>query len=212
MKFEDIPILEIGNTIQLVGAVYANADIVYLCMMPDGLSEVQAENVRTSLMYAERLAAVEQVPKMLEMSSEDWEKFLRQTDILEVEVMTAAGPNKEIVKAIIRKSTRQISQGVSWQVYKRDSYKCRYCSADDVPLTVDHLVLWESGGPSTANNLLSACRKCNKTRGNMEYKDWLLSPHYLRVARNLTEETRQKNLAVAHTLDLIPRHLHGSSR
>lgn len=210
MKLSDLNILEVGNTIQLVGAVYADKDRVFLCMMPDGLSEEQDSDIRASLMYADRLSGHTQVPIMLDMGAADWEKFLRQTDLLETEILEASGPNKEIVKAITRKSTRQISQGVSWDVYRRDGYKCRYCAADNVPLTVDHLVLWEHGGPSIESNLVSACRKCNKTRGNTEYADWLASPHYKNSSRKLDEATRQKNLDLVNTLSVIPRRLHGS--
>lgn len=212
MKLSDLNIFEVGNTIQLVGAVYADKDRIFLCMMPDGLSEEQDEGLRTSLMYANRGAGDGQVPLMLDMDSADWDRFLRQTDLLETEILEAAGPNKEIVKAITRKSTRQINQDVSWKVFRRDGMKCRYCAADDVPLTVDHLVLWEHGGPSIEANLVSACKKCNKFRGNTEYADWLVSPQYKGSSKKLDEATRQKNLALVNTLSIIPRRLHNSSR
>ena len=208
MKLSDLNILDVGNTIQLVGAVYADKDRIFLCMMPNGLSEDQDTELNCQL---NGVASTRPV-KMLYMDAADWEKFLRQTDLLETEILEAAGPNKEIVKAITRKSTRQISQDVSWKVFRRDGMKCRYCAADDVPLTVDHLVLWEHGGPSIEANLVSACKRCNKFRGNTEYADWLVSPQYKGSSKKLDEATRQKNLALVNTLSIIPRRLHNSSR
>ncbi|GAG09150.1 unnamed protein product, partial [marine sediment metagenome] len=84
-------------------------------------------------------------------------------------------------------------------------YKCRYCGRDDVPLTVDHLVLWEDGGPSIEENLVSACRKCNKKRGNTEYSDWLQHPYYLKVSAALLPCHQEKNEKLAPTLPGIPR-------
>jgi hypothetical protein len=208
MKLSDLNILDVGNTIQLVGAVYADKDRIFLCMMPNGLSEDQDTELNCQL---NGVASTRPV-KMLYMDAADWEKFLRQTDLLETEILEAAGPNKEIVKAITRKLTRQISQDVSWKVFRRDGMKCRYCAAADVPLTVDHLVLWEHGGPSIEANLVSACKRCNKFRGNTEYADWLVSPQYKGSSKKLDEATRQKNLALVNTLSIIPRRLHNSSR
>jgi 5-methylcytosine-specific restriction endonuclease McrA len=79
-------------------------------------------------------------------------------------------------------------------------------------MTVDHLVLWEEGGPSTEANLLSACRKCNKTRGNTQYSAWLKSPFYGKVSRALDEATRRSNEALLATLDTIPKLVHTRSR
>ena len=61
----------------------------------------------------------------------------------------------KLYKAVIRKCQRNIEQGVSWNVFRRDGYACRYCGNKEVPLTVDHLVLWEESGPSTEANLVS---------------------------------------------------------
>lgn len=76
------------------------------------------------------------------------------------------------------------------------------------PLTVDHLVLWEEGGPSIPTNLVAADRRCNKTRGNMRYEDWLNSSYYRKVSKRLTTQQRDANRALLDTLDAIPRMLH----
>lgn len=94
---------------------------------------------------------------------------------------------------------------VVWDVYRRDGFLCSYCGAGDVPLTVDHIVLWEQGGPSTRDNLLTSCKKCNKTRGNMSFEEWLESDHYKRVSRGLSEMNRVANEDARNRLPSIKR-------
>ena len=189
-QISDLNILSVGTTIQLSGAVYSDAGQTFLVMFPDEHDAV-----------AKPLVA-------LNMNQADWLAFLQQTDHLDVE-MLAPDTDGKLVKAIVRKSQRQIDQGVSWTVYKRDGFRCSYCGIEGgdggAALTVDHLVLWEHGGPSTPDNLLAACRRCNKTRGNMLYADWLRSDYYRKVSRNLIGFQVDKNEKVADKLHLIPR-------
>ncbi len=50
-------------------------------------------------------------------------------------------------------------------VFKRDGYKCVYCSAKD-SLTIDHVIPRSRGGTSTWSNLVTACRSCNAKKGD----------------------------------------------
>lgn len=190
LKLSDLNILAVGNTIQMAGAVYSDADKTYLVMFPDEHDAIGKPTV------------------LLNLSPTDWQTFLQQTDHLEVE-MLAPDQDGKMVKAIVRKSQRQIDQGVSWTVYKRDGFRCRYCGQEagvgGMALTVDHLVLWEDGGPSIPENLVAACRKCNKSRGNMKYDDWLKSDYYRKISRNLIGFAADQNEKVADKLHLIPR-------
>jgi 5-methylcytosine-specific restriction endonuclease McrA len=187
----DINLLSVGNTIQLTGAIWEGEGRAYLCYLPD-------HDPETALHH-------------LPMSTEEWVRFLRQTDFLETEVLAKA-KDGSLTKAILRKSQRQIDQIIQWKVWKRDAFRCRYCANADVPLTVDHLVLWEEGGPTIEGNLVASCRKCDKSRGNLQYADWLRMPFYRRVSAELTEEARQANAALVGTLDAIPRRYHVHSR
>src|SRR5574338_652258 len=180
MQLKDI-LYDIGNRIQMVGAMYSDGDENYVVLFPeDHDAKVLPQNV-------------------LEMDHEEWKTFLRQTDLLEVQPLDGS-----LDKAILRKSARQIEQGVSWNVYRRDGYRCRYCGNDKVPLTVDHLVCWEAGGPSIEANLVSSCRKCNKVRGSTSFAEWLRHPHYLQNAEKLDAAMRQANEDLVATLDKIP--------
>ena len=187
VPFSDLNILNIGHDIQLAGAVYTGKGRIYLMLYPD--------------------ESLDQDVCALEMTTEEWLQVIRQSDLLETEVL-AKSPDGSVGKAVIRKSTRQIEQGVSWQVFRKAGFQCSYCGADNVPLTVDHLVCWEEGGPSIPANLLSCCKKCNKTRGNLPYADWIRTEYYLKVSRKLSEAQRKANEALVATLDKIPRKLH----
>lgn len=204
MKLDELDLLKIGNTIQMAGAVYIGEGRVFLAMFPDEGGTVtdfcKLDNDEGSFGI-----------HCLDMDRDDWTRFLLQTDVLETEILERASDGK-LAKAIARKSQRVISQMVSWRVYKRDGYRCRYCGDDDTPLTVDHLVLWEEGGPSIDANLLTACRKCNKTRGNTPYAAWLEHPRYKSTSKHLDAATRQANLALVPTLDAIPRSTHQRTR
>lgn len=103
---------------------------------------------------------------------DELEKILNQLDVLDI---------TSSQKAVLRKSQRIIDQKIAWKVFKRDSYWCVYCGDDSTPLTVDHLVLWEEGGDSVEANMVSACRKCNHTRGSQPVDQFLSSNYYRRV-------------------------------
>lgn len=56
-----------------------------------------------------------------------------------------------------------VSKRVRYEVLRRDNHTCRYCgaTADDGPLTVDHVVPTSLGGTDDPSNLVAACRDCN---------------------------------------------------
>lgn len=213
-QLKDVNLLSFGNTINLAGAVYLGEGKAYLVMLPESLGSLTVRppnKLSHEPHFVEDRSGEAYELEELTLSREDWTTFLRQTDLLETEVLQKAGEDGKLVKAIVRKSQRQISQDVSWQVFRRDGYSCRYCGTNDSPLTVDHLVLWEDGGPSEAPNLLSACKKCNNRRGNSTYEEWLKDDYYLRVSANLTAETRQANQDIVKTLDGIHKLKHKRS-
>ncbi|HRZ18605.1 MAG TPA: HNH endonuclease [Methanofastidiosum sp.] len=189
----DYDLFDFGNNFQISGMIFSGKGKNIICPIPDTL-----EGQGT-------------IYELIHMTTDDWAKLLRQTDLLETEILQKA-PDGKLVKIILRKSQRQIDQGVSWEVFRRDGYRCRYCGKDDVPLTVDHVVLWEDGGPSTKDNLVSACRKCNKTRGNMQYEEWIKSTKYLSLSKNLMEQYKLANLELLQVIDKIPRRQHIQSR
>ena len=191
IQFSDLNLLDVGHTLQIAGAVWQGDGRTILCIFP----------------HVEEGDFAGHDPELLIMSVDEWTQFLRQTDLLETEVL-AQLPDGKIGKSILRKSQRQVSQNVSWEVFRRDGYACRYCGNDKVPLTVDHLVLWEEGGPSIAANLFSSCKRCNSARGNTPYAQWITSTKYDKLSRRLSDDVKRQNVAVMTTLADIPRMVH----
>ena len=172
IKLTDIDIYKIGNEIQLSGAIWSGPNKSFLCTFP--LEDL--EN-----------------PIHLPMDIDEWKKFLRQSDLQETEILKQ-GP-QGITKAIIRKSQRQVDSRVIWKVYEKDGYKCRYCGRSGIPLTIEHIRLWEMGGITAEINLLTSCRNCNKTRGSIPYEKWIKSKRYEKLSVNLPDDIKEKNLS-----------------
>lgn len=161
-KLQDIDLYELGNQIMIGGVILQGNGQTLALYFP----ESDLDN-----------------PEIVEMTHEDWKTLLFQLDTLETKLY----PNNPNAKVIVRKSQRLIESGVSWKVFKRDNYTCRYCADNDTPLTVDHLVLWEDMGQSVEDNLITACRKCNKTRGNMDFEDWIETDFYKKRIQNFPD-------------------------
>ena len=173
MEFKDLNLLDIGNNIQLSGMIMSDRKNVYFIPLPEEVDTIKDLKRRHEI---------------LELSLEEFKQLSRQMDIQETEICTSG--NK---KMIVRKSQRQIDAGITWKVFQRDNYTCRYCGITGVPMTYDHIKLWEKMGDTTIENGVCACKKCNKTRGNMEYKDWINSKYYLNKCSKLPYEFIKTN-------------------
>lgn len=173
INLDDLNIYDFGNEIQLGGLIWTGKGMALVTQFP-------GKN--------EDFSNLQSMP----MDLPQWERLLKQTDTLETEIF-ATDPTGKVVKAIFRKTQRSIDSYVQWAVFQRDNYTCRYCGRTGIPLTVDHIDLWENGGASIEVNLLSACRNCNKDRGRIEYDVWLKSPVYAKRSANLSVAQRQAN-------------------
>ncbi len=199
-------ISRIGQDLGFGGFILSNGTEFYLIPLPE-----EVESIRQNLGYIVEGA----MPARCEPSSEEiaeavkdacdividtrngvLEKIFFQTDVVETSVID---PDNYPQRIIVRKSQRQMDSKVQWDVFRRDNFVCRYCGANNVPLTVDHIMTWESGGPTIVENLVSACKKCNKTRGNTAYGDWLESDYYKKVSNSLPLPvlTANNNLLIA---------------
>lgn len=141
----EIPTEEIGDLWTLSGVMYDNGKDGVALMLPF------FNNEEAGIYFQETTPTDKQ-----------WHEFLKQTD----------DPVTPVGKAFVRKASRQVIESVRWRVYKRDSYKCRYCGRDDVPMTVDHYIAQKWGGEWTFENLLTACRHCQKLKGHMTVNEW----------------------------------------
>ena len=51
-------------------------------------------------------------------------------------------------------------------IFARDNYTCQYCGYQGNDLTVDHVVPRRLGGPTSWDNLVCCCKKCNTKKGD----------------------------------------------
>lgn len=76
---------------------------------------------------------------------------------------------------MIAKKTRKretISQGVRFDVFRRDNFTCVYCgrSSPEVTLHCDHAKSHSTGGTDDKDNLVTACSDCNLGKGATSVK------------------------------------------
>ena len=97
---------------------------------------------------------------------EEWMSILAQTDDPQIFELDETGATK----AIHRRSMRAVGGAMQWRIWRRDGFQCLYCGVDadeNNPLTVDHFMPVEHGGGDAPENLISACKACNKRKGSM---------------------------------------------
>ena len=177
-QIRGIDLLKFGNSITIKGVVMENPETgIDLVVMWEG--------EKRSEVYSE-----------IYPSKEEWYELNKQMDECYIEGEGGV---------ILKKGIRNLDQKICWAVYRRDKYKCRYCGINNVPLTVDHIITWETGGATHADNLLTCCKKCNKKRGNLDYGSWLQHKYYLDKARFLTPATRDANERIVKKLTELPR-------
>ena len=58
-------------------------------------------------------------------------------------------------------------------VFRRDAYTCRYCSKRGERLECDHVLPLSRGGDSTVENLVTACKPCNRRKGARTPEEWM---------------------------------------
>lgn len=63
-----------------------------------------------------------------------------------------------------RKLTKQ-------EVFSRDQYACQYCGRQTKELTLDHVIPRRRGGEHTWENVVSACKVCNRRKGGRTPKE-----------------------------------------
>lgn len=74
---------------------------------------------------------------------------------------------------------------------------CAYCGKPEGraaadKLDRDHLVPISKGGKTVKNNVIPACRKCNRGRGNKDWKEWFTTQDFYSKEREIRIETWAK--------------------
>lgn len=56
-------------------------------------------------------------------------------------------------------------------IFERDGFACTYCGIDE-SLHCDHVVPKSKGGDESPNNLTTACKSCNLSKGDKLLSEW----------------------------------------
>lgn len=72
-----------------------------------------------------------------------------------------------------KKTSRDPSLRLRFNVLKRDSFTCKQCGASpakdhNVQLHIDHISPWSKGGETVIDNLQTLCQNCNLGKSNLE--------------------------------------------
>lgn len=59
-------------------------------------------------------------------------------------------------------------------VLERDNFKCVYCGDEKGPFEADHVIPRAKGGLDLLNNLVCACRRCNRSKKDKTLEEWRL--------------------------------------
>jgi 5-methylcytosine-specific restriction endonuclease McrA len=77
---------------------------------------------------------------------------------------------------ISTRSTRHINWRTRFLVMRRDDFKCGYCGRSPsnnpgLELHIDHVKAWSKDGPTTMDNLRTACNVCNIGKSDLEAEE-----------------------------------------
>ena len=104
-------------------------------------------------------------------------------------------------------------QGMNWitpckrlSIYMRDGLACCYCGEgieQGAKLTLDHLVCHKDGGTNEASNLVTACHRCNSSRGSRPWVKFAKQvAGYVNHGVTAGQITRHIRSTVKRTLDV----------
>lgn len=87
------------------------------------------------------------------------------------------------------------SAAMRFEILRRDGFRCTYCGASsaDAVLHVDHIVPESLGGPSTPDNLATACEPCNLGKAGRTLDDSTVA--------QVEQRTAEWALAIQQALD-----------
>lgn len=88
-----------------------------------------------------------------------------------------------------------VTKRVRFEVLKRDNFTCRYCHKNTNELEVDHVVPVALGGEDIPENLVAACKDCNRGKSSINPDEALVkdvSEKALSFGKALQEALRKQ--------------------
>lgn len=94
-----------------------------------------------------------------------------------IDAMLAAGCTAEqiaaVVKGVLSEDEARAARQIPWLQLRsmallRDGENCGYCGTTEGPFEVDHITPRIRGGENTLDNVIVACRRCNRSKKDRE--------------------------------------------
>ena len=133
--------------------------------------------------------------------------FLDRVNIVEHYDRAVRSPTFEIqlpsvvsLKSFVKPTTHPAF--TRFNVFLRDSFCCQYCGSGE-DLTFDHVTPRSRGGRTTWENIVTACARCNLTKGGRTPREAHMHPHRHPRRPNMYELQEQGR-------KFPPNHLHES--
>lgn len=79
---------------------------------------------------------------------------------------------KRYIPSISNRPTTDVWAALRSAIFGRDDYTCQYCGARGVKLECDHVDPVANGGSHDPSNLVTACFKCNRSKGSKTLAEW----------------------------------------
>lgn len=91
-------------------------------------------------------------------------------DDLEEEVMLF---EKRFIFSRLENVDMRLWKSTRSRIFQRDNYTCRYCGQRGGLLEIDHYIPLSRGGDNQDDNLVTACRKCNRSKKNQTGEEFI---------------------------------------
>ena len=111
------------------------------------------------------------------MTLEEWIETGETDRIIKTAGIGIPAPEVIVLKKYGERPPRRISFNRP-NLYRRDEHTCQYCG-DALPpakLTIDHVLPRSKGGPTTWENCVAACQRCNADKADKTTKEARMRP------------------------------------
>jgi 5-methylcytosine-specific restriction endonuclease McrA len=92
------------------------------------------------------------------------ERVLDGERVLRAPSQVVAVPSVIRLRRYVRRPHRQRLAFNRKNVFRRDDHTCQYCGTRSHDLTLDHVVPRSRGGPTSWENVVACCRRCNASK------------------------------------------------
>ncbi|MDD0852799.1 HNH endonuclease [Halobacteriovorax sp. GB3] len=85
-----------------------------------------------------------------------------------IQTVSSSYPRPKILRLFSRHQTSRSVKFSRQNVFLRDNYTCQYCFKPfpHQQLTFDHVIPQSKGGPTSWQNIVTCCQRCNNKKGN----------------------------------------------